>query len=76
MNDIWWQTYGEVSSCAAARMGMANAEVWHYIPRGTQLAFYAASGSTCRAMVAAAGFGAMTLEEMTAQVATPDRGAI
>ncbi|QUI97792.1 hypothetical protein KCP76_07770 [Salmonella enterica subsp. enterica serovar Weltevreden] len=56
-----------MSSCAAARMGIErDSMALHSRELGSH--FYAASGRFCR-LWRRSQFGAMTLEEMTAQVA-------
>ncbi|EGC6328708.1 pimeloyl-ACP methyl ester esterase BioH [Salmonella enterica] len=75
MNDIWWQTYGEGNCHLVLLHGWGlNAEVWHCIREelGSHFTLHLIDlpGYGC-----STGFGAMTLEEMTAQVAknAPDQ---
>ncbi|WP_234879028.1 alpha/beta fold hydrolase, partial [Salmonella enterica] len=75
MNDIWWQTYGEGNCHLVLLHGWGlNAEVWHCIREelGSHFTLHLVD---LPGYGRSSGFGAMTLEEMTAQVAknAPDQ---
>lgn len=69
MNDVWWQTYGEGNCHLVLLHGWGlNAEVWHCIREelGSHFTLHLVD---LPGYGRSSGFGAMTLEEMTAQVA-------
>ncbi len=70
MNDIRWQTYGEdiVILCCCTDGGLNGGGIWHCI-RENSARIYAVSGRLAGLWSQLSGFGAMTLEDMTAQVA-------
>ncbi|EAR7910939.1 pimeloyl-ACP methyl ester esterase BioH [Salmonella enterica] len=75
MNDIWWQTYSEGNCHLVLLHGWGlNAEVWHCIREelGSHFTLHLVD---LPGYGRSTGFGAMTLEEMTAQVAknAPDQ---
>lgn len=75
MNDIWWQTYGEGNCHLVLLHGWGlNAEVWHCIREelGSHFTLHLVD---LPGYGRSSGFGAMTFEEMTAQVAknAPDQ---
>lgn len=74
MNDIWWQTYGEGNCHLVLLHGWGlNAEVWHCIREelGSHFTLHLVD---LPGYGRSSGFGAMTLEEMTAQVAKKRAG--